>query len=320
MILRIHLLDDYPADFITDLTSKISDKIVLTHSKDITQVKECDILVGAFRENSVLQQFQNLKTVIIPWAGLPQITAEHLKQYPHITVHNLHHNATITAEMTFTLMLTVMKRIIPIDRDLRKSDWTRRYNDEPILSLKDKHAVVLGYGSIGSQVADYCKAFNMKVSVVSRNKKKVKNSYTLDQLPKLLPVCNVLLITLPLTPETENLITREYLALLPDDATLVNIARGKVVNEEALYNELISGRLRAGIDVWYQYPMTEAEQKKTAVSRFPFHELDNVVMTPHLAGYSDIVEKLRIEALARLLNQAANGEVMDNKIDLHLGY
>ena len=104
------------------------------------------------------------------------------------------------------------------------------------------------------------------------------------------------------------------------NCTLVNIARGKVVDESALYNELKSGRLRAGIDVWYKYPMTEEKRTDTPVSDFPFHELDNVVMTPHLAGHSDKIEDLRIDALAKLINQAVNGEDIDNRVDLELGY
>ena len=318
MKLHVHLYGDSPDDFVSDLQSKISPDILLTSGEDLSQIADFDILVGAFREESILTHSKKVHTVIIPWAGLPQFTAQHLKKFPHVAVHNLHHNATVTAEMTFALMLTAMKRIIPIDRDLRKSNWERRYNDEPILSLSGKHAVILGYGSIGSQVVQFCKAFNMKVSVVSRTKKNIENSYTINQFPELLPTADALLITLPLTPETENLISKDILAQLPDDCTLVNIARGKVVDEEALYNELKSGRLR--IDVWYKYPFTEEEQKNTPVSNFPFHELDNVVMTPHLAGHSTTIETLRADALAKLLNQAANNEPMDNKIDLSLGY
>ena len=320
MKLHVHLYDDSAEDFISDLQSKISPDILLTHGEDLSHVTDFDILVGAFREESILTHSKKVQTVIIPWAGLPQITAEHLKKHPHIAVHNLHHNSTVTAEMTFALMLTAMKRIIPIDRDLRKSNWERRYNDEPILSLSGKHAVVLGYGSIGSQVAQFCKAFHMKVSVVSRTKKNIENSYTMNQLPELLPIADALLITLPLTPETENLITKDVLAQLPNDCTLVNIARGKVVDEKALFNELKSGRIRAGIDVWYKYPFSEEEQKNMPVSDYPFHELDNVVMTPHLAGHSTTIETLRADALAKLLNQAVNDEPMDNKIDLSLGY
>ena len=299
---------------------KFFSDIKVTYGEDFSDISQFDILIGAVRDDAPLHHSKNLKKLIIPWAGLPQVTAKVLKDFPDIEVHNIHHNATVTAEMTFTLMITAMKRIIPIDRDLRNSNWERRYNDEPIIALENKHAVVLGYGTIGSQVAKYCKAFKMNVSVVSRTKKEIENSFTIDKLEKLLPKCDALLITLPLTPGTEGLISKEMLAQLPDNCTLVNISRGKVVDEEALYNELKSGRIRAGIDVWYKYPFSEEEQKNMPVSDYPFHELDNVVMTPHLAGHSMTIEKLRSKALAKLLNQAANGEQMDNRIDLSLGY
>ncbi len=321
MSLHVHFIDeDINEHYLQLLQSRISNDVVITVGEDLSSVADYDILIAGVPEENHITHSQNLHALIIPWAGLPKKTAELMLNYPSISIHNIHHNDQTTAEMTFALMITVMKRIIPIDRDLRKSNWERRYNDEPILLLKDKRVVVLGYGAIGQKVVKMCQAFDMQVSIVSRTIKDIENSSTIDKLPTLLPSCDVLLITLPLTKETENLISKERLSLLSDNCTIVNIARGKVIDEKALYNELKSGRLRAGIDVWYKYPMTEEERKHTPVSNFPFHELDNVVMTPHLAGHSDVVEDLRIDALAKLINQASNGEELDNKIDLDLGY
>jgi phosphoglycerate dehydrogenase-like enzyme len=102
---------------------------------------------------------------------------------------------------------------------------------------------------------------------------------------------------------------------------LVNVGRGPIVDEAALYAALRDGTLyAAGLDVWYNYPADEAARAHTPPSDYPFHELDNVVMSPHRAGSSVETEALRMVHLARLLNAAARGEPMPNRVDLEAGY
>jgi phosphoglycerate dehydrogenase-like enzyme len=95
------------------------------------------------------------------------------------------------------------------------------------------------------------------------------------------------------------------------------------VDEEALYSALHSGSLLgAGLDVWYTYPRDESERSKTPPSAYPFHTLNNVVMSPHRAGSgrSEEVELRRMAHLARLINAAAKGEELPNRVDIHVGY
>jgi phosphoglycerate dehydrogenase-like enzyme len=142
-----------------------------------------------------------------------------------------------------------------------------------------------------------------------------------DVLHRLLPRADVLVICLPHTPETDALIGKEELALLPPGAVLVNVGRGPIVDEAALYNALREGTLyAAGLDVWYNYPSDEAARSHTRPSAYAFYELDNVVMSPHRAGGSRETEKQRMEHLTALLNAAARGESMPNKVDLEAGY
>jgi phosphoglycerate dehydrogenase-like enzyme len=145
--------------------------------------------------------------------------------------------------------------------------------------------------------------------------------HPLSALGTLLPRAHVLLICLPLTPETEGLIGERELALLPSGSLLVNIGRGPIVDEAALFAALASGHLRAaGLDVWYRYPEDEASWTGTFPSQYPFHELDNVVMSPHRGGDNVETESHRLAALAALLNAAACGEPMPNRVDLARGY
>ena len=131
----------------------------------------------------------------------------------------------------------------------------------------------------------------------------------------------MLIIALPLTPETEGLIGEMELASLPRGAVLVNVGRGPIIDAEALFNSLSEGHLRgAGLDVWYNYPPDSESQAYTPPADFPFHELDNVVMSPHRGGGSEDTGTLRMIHLADLLNSAARGKPLPNRVDLEAGY
>jgi len=144
--------------------------------------------------------------------------------------------------------------------------------------------------------------------------------FSIERLPELLPRADFLFVALPLSPATEGIIGAAELALLPNGATVVNIARGPVVNEAALFEALRSGRIRAGLDVWYTYPESEDARTATAPSGYPFHELDNVVMTPHMAGHDAGGEQRQIAELAAMLNAAASGKPLPNRVDPRRGY
>jgi phosphoglycerate dehydrogenase-like enzyme len=129
------------------------------------------------------------------------------------------------------------------------------------------------------------------------------------------------MICLPHTPETDGLLGSVELALLPPKAVLVNIGRGLIVDEAALYEALRDGRLHAaGLDVWYSYPPDKASRADWPPSTYPFHELDNVIMSPHRGGAADETDRLRMAALAELLNAAAKDQMMNNRVDLDAGY
>jgi phosphoglycerate dehydrogenase-like enzyme len=266
-----------------------------------------------------------LQTLIIPFAGLPQETRALMLDFPHIAVHNLHHNAVAAAEMAITLMLAAAKFIVPVDRALRQHDWRPRYRPNPAVVLGGKTALILGYGTVGQRVAQACRGLGMDV-IATRRRAPNEHSegvYPPEALHTLLPRGDVLIIALPLTEKTEGLIGGAELAMLRPRAVLVNVGRGPIVDEEALYQALRDGTVHAaGLDVWYNYPADEASRDDTPPSAYPFHRLDNVVMSPHRAGTggSEEIELRRMTHLAALLNAAAAGEEMPNRVDIGVGY
>jgi phosphoglycerate dehydrogenase-like enzyme len=289
------------------------------------------ILVAGRPTLAQLQASPSLAALIIPFAGLPEDTRALLLDPANglgrVAVYNLHHNSVQTAEMALALLLGAARRIVPNDQSLRRGDWAPRYGDYPLTILHGKTALLLGYGAIGQYVGRVCQALGMEVLAVRRRPDAAAGDgvavHGPEALPDLLGRADVLMITLPLTAETRGLIGAAELAALPAGALLVNVGRGPVVDEEALYQALATGRLAAaGLDVWYNYPQDEAGRSHTLPSAYPFHTLDNVVLSPHCGGGfgSPYTERERMAHLARLLNVLHRGDPAPNRIDLALGY
>ena len=328
MKLSVHYLHPSYSDAdLAELRSQLDPGVDLTVGPSVPAPADLDILIAGRPQREQITASPNLRALIIPWAGLPESTRQLMLEFPHIAVHNLHHNALPVAEHAMALLLAAAKFVVPMDRSLRTGDWTPRYQPNPSLLLHGRTALILGFGAIGQQVARLCRGLGMDVVAVRRSSRPSSAAgsgialASPEALHTLLPRADVLIICLPHTPETDGLIGADELALLAPGAVLVNIGRGPIVDEGALYHALREGKLyAAGLDVWYNYPADEASRAHTPPSAYPFHELDNVVMSPHRAGGSTDTERLRMQHLAELLNAAARGESMPNGVDLEAGY
>ena len=294
-----------------------------------------DILIEG-RATEEMLEAPSLKTLVVPFAGVPDTTLQLLREHPHISGHNLHHNAADTAEVAVALLFAAAKLVVPMDQRLRKHDWGSRYEDSRAVALEGKTALILGYGQIGQRIARILVATGMHVIALRRTEASKEDFGVcirpITQLQEFLPQANALIIALPQTSETVGLIGANEIDILPKEAILVNIARGAVVDEEPLFNALKTGKLHsAGLDVWYQYPQAAANTvpgyfrapesaSNTPPSKFPFNELENVVMSPHRAGTSIDTEPRRVRDLAAVIHAVARGEQPANKINLDAGY
>lgn len=316
----------YESDF-SILSSKLDTGITLVTGEKIPEPADFNILISGKPSKEQIIASPELKYLIIPWAGVSEDLKNLMKSFPHIKVHNLHHNAVPTAETAIMLLLAAAKQSVSIDKVFRKNDWTPRYKQNPAQLLYGKTILILGFGKVGQHVARICNAIGMRVIAVRRDAGRQTPEgidaevFNVDDLHDLLPKANVLVCTLPLTSQTDGLIGAHEISLLQDKAIVVNVGRGKVIDQEAFYIGLKSGKLHsAGIDVWYNYPKDESDRKNTPPSDFPFSELPNVVMSPHRGGGSDEVEKLRMDALSVLINEIHNNEDVSNRVNLDQGY
>ena len=314
-VLRVHVLHEPEPEARALLESLVDPNVALTYGEELPP-NGPQLLVAGRPEQRHLDAAPRLRTLLIPWAGLPVMTAELMKRHSGITVHNIHHNAGSAAELAFALALAAAKMLIPGDRALRTGDWSPRYTAGGIVRLDGGRAVILGYGAIGQRLAAYCTAFGMDVTGV-------RSDTAPEAVDAMLVECDVVFVALPLTPATEGFLNARRLALLPEGAILVNVGRGAVIDEEALYQALSSGTLRAaGLDVWYNYPLDEASRASTPPSRFDFGALDNVVLSPHRGGApgTNRTERERMEAVAASINVAARGGSVPHRVDLDAGY
>jgi phosphoglycerate dehydrogenase-like enzyme len=327
--LPVHVLNLPIGHSVEELQALLSPDITLTGGSDVPA--DCEILVAGSPNKEQLQASATLRALVVPWAGVPVPTRELLMNFPHIAVHNIHHNALPVAEMAVTLMLAASKFIVPSDRTFRANDWSARFlQPDPALLITGKTALIIGYGAIGKQVGRMCHGLGMHVQTIRRHLPAALPAnegteaiaqYPPDALQSLLPNTDVVIISVPLTPETRGLLGAKELALLPPHAILVNVSRAEIVDEAALYSALKGRTLyAAGMDVWYRNPSSESEAIGFAPSAYPFSELDNVVISPHRAGHASEAEQLRMQYLADMLNTAAHGEPMPNRIDVQTGY
>ncbi len=323
--MNVHLLYEPAEEDLTYLKSLLDKNISLTTGEKLPEDRQVQIFVAGRPTQEQIDQLGSIETLIVPWTGIPPETRSVMLNYPDVRVYKLHHNASATAEMALSLLLAVAKRVIPFDQRMRKSDWRLRYQKSDTVLLDGKNALILGYGKIGKLVRSYLEVLGVQVRIIKRTltekESKEETIFPPSKLRELLPETEILVLALPHTDDTDNLISHKELALLPRDAILINISRGKIVDQEALYSALKEGKIYgAGLDVWYNYPKTKGERSSTQPADYPFHELDNLVMSPHRGGNVKETEQLLMTALARSLNAAARGEPIPNPVDIQLGY
>ena len=191
-----------------------------------------------------------------------------------------------TADLAFALLLAVRRRIVDGDRFVRSGGWSGSWSEGGLAEeVSGSTLGIAGLGRIGSAVARRARGFDMRV-LYTRRLRADSDLGEWRALDDLLAEADVVSVHVPLTPETEGLLDARRLALLRDGATLVNTARGEIVDEPALVRELVSGRISAGLDVFAHEPEVPAE----------LLELPNVVLTPHIGSAS----RQTREAMTRL--------------------
>jgi len=290
---------------------------------------DIDAILGDQVTSEMLERAERLRLVQVPWTGVDRLDLALLRQRG-IAVCNSHSNAGAVAEMAIALLLAVAKKIPQHDARLREGRWMRpgRSPDEgfwPPTLLTGKTTGFLGFGAIARAVAQKLAGFDMRfVATDARHREGEPPAPLVSLYPpagrhEVASLSDVLFVTVPLVDATRGLVDSSVLARMKPTAYLVNTSRGEVVDEDALFDALRTRRIAgAAVDAWYQYPTLEHPQVLPS-SRHPFHTLDNLVLSPHRAGFAE-GDLPHLADVAANLNRLASGQPLANEIDLSAGF
>jgi phosphoglycerate dehydrogenase-like enzyme len=287
----------------------------------IPRLVDIDVLVSMAFSARVAEAAPRLRLVQVPGAGLDRIDLGALHPGTHLA--NVYGHEIGIAEYVIGAMIALTRSFRRLDARLREGRWDSQWavgTGAPPLwpELSGKTLGILGFGHIGRAIARRATAFDMQVCAVRRRAQTNMPGGMLfvggpEHVDNLLKQADYLAITLPLSTETRNLVDDQRLGLMKPGAFLVNVARAEICDEEALYRALACGHLAgAALDVWYHYP---ASGGPTFPASQPFHELDNVMMTPHISGWTEGMLNARATLIAENIERTARGEPPLNLID-----
>src|SRR3989449_5990177 len=235
-----------------------------------------------------LSRMSNLRLIQSILAGVNHIPFAQLDKKV-VVCSNAGAYSDEVAEYAWSLLLSAAKRVVDFHNAVKTNQWTlrRTLDRKEVTILEEKTLGILGYGGIGSAVARIGKGFRVNINAFSRRpirEKGVRSFHGDKGLSRVLTKSDAVIISLPLTKFTNKIIDADKLASMKKDAILVNIARGELVDETALYEHLKTNPdFRYATDVWWH--RDGRESLKTAS---PFFELSNFIGTPHASGPSGL--------------------------------
>src|SRR5215475_7822759 len=281
----------------------------------LARLAEVDVLVTMVFTDEMARMAKRLKLVQVPGAGLDRIERPALAAGTWLA--NAYGNEIAIAEDVVGAMLALTRGFCRLDARLRRGDWESQWAvsvepPPPWPELAGKTLGILGYGRIGQAVARRARAFEMTICAIRRDTTRAGRAADVDflggpeALDEVVRRADYLTITLSLSDATRGLLGERELGSMKPTAFLINVARAEIVDEDALYRALAQRRIAgAALDVWYRYP---AAAGATLPARQPFHELPNVLMTPHVSGWTEGMLDARARVIAENIHRAARGE------------
>ena len=243
------------------------------------------------------KKMPNLKILQMPNAGFDD-ALEFVRD--GITLCNgrsIHDDST--AELAVGLTIASLRGFPDFVRNQDKSSWVHVKNK----SINDRRIGIIGFGSIGSTIAKMLSGFSVEILPFTQSGR--DNTTAISDLDKHLPTLDVVILILPLTPESKHLFNAKRLSLMKDGALLVNVARGPIVDTDALVKELNSGRITAAVDVTDPEPLP---------SDHPLWRAKGVLISPHVGGNTTAFEKRARKLIESQLNLLAEGKPLNNVI------
>ncbi|MGD2201527.1 MAG: 2-hydroxyacid dehydrogenase [Candidatus Bathyarchaeota archaeon] len=295
-----------------------------TEKELVELARDVDIIVSTKLSADVVKEARKLKLLQKTGAGVDAMPFDALPDEVFMA-NTSGANPVPLAEGAVALVLSLAKRVVQ-----RHSAFLEGRSGPRGIELRGKTVCILGMGSIGTEVAKRLRAFDMKVLGLKRNpNKEFKEKLDLEflggpsDLHKFLGMSDIIVVTVPLTPETEGMIGEPELRTMKETAYLVNVARAAIIQEEPLYRALKEGWIAgAALDVWwvphFWDPLWNPEGLDA--SKYPFWELPNVITTPHNIGSTDSRSDAALEIIAQNIRRISEGKPPVNQVNKELRY
>ncbi len=251
--------------------------------------------MGGRKALSPILRMPNLKVVQLPYAGY-ETALEFVR--PGLIMCNasgVHDDST--AELAVGLMIASLRGLPDFIRNQERGEWIRSRRK----SLSDSRIGIVGFGSIGKRIKENLIGFAVEIVPFTRSGS--DGSKTMNELDALLPTLDVVILSMPLNDESRHLFDARRLALMKDGALLVNVARGPVVDTDALVAELNSGRILAALDVTDPEPLPAGH---------PLWKAPGLLISPHVGGESTAFEPRFRKLLDAQLQRISRGEPLQN--------
>jgi phosphoglycerate dehydrogenase-like enzyme len=283
----------------------------------LQKLKKADVVVGQYFTKRMANAAVHLKLLHAMGAGVDDFDLPSLS--PQTTVSNVYFHGPAIGEFVMMMVLALSRDLVETDSQLRKGVWHGSWTSgaPPADEIQGKTLGIIGFGHIGHELALRARAFGMKVLALSahppaRIPKSVDRWSGPEQLRPLLHESDFVVLACPLNDATRGLIGAREFGWMKSSASLIDIARAPIVEESALYEALSKRRIRsAAIDVWYRYPVGG---KRRTPSQFPFHKLRNLILTPHIAGWTTGTFARRFRAIADNIDRLASGRPLLNVV------
>lgn len=280
------------------------------------EIENADILFAGRLSETNINNAQSLKWIQLHGHGVdkylfPKVLESDLiltnaKQVHHIPM----------AEHAFALMLNYTRKITHLHDAQKRSYWVKQDLYADMMELNNKNLLLIGTGEIGTEIAKRAQAFGMNISGLRRKSNVkhpyIKKIYPMDELNNILPAMDFVIISLPLTQETENFINKTQLKRMKKDALLINLGRGGVINEDDLMIHLKKyKRFHCALDVFKTEPLHSESE---------FYRLQNVFVSPHISGISSQIVERQYTIFRKNLKRYLEGKPLINMVERKLGY
>lgn len=276
---------------------------------------DADIIYGF--APSIVKTSKTLKWLCVPWAGVDSIMApDYFANENCLLTNSAGAYGVSIAEHMIAVSLVMMRRLDQFMAETKNGQWL---SPRPQKSLKDCRITVLGTGDIGTTFASRARAFEPATIVgVCRSGKSSSRVYDkvlpVNELDSILPETDLLAMSLPATPETKGILSRERQSLLPEGAYIVNVGRGSAIDETALADNLESGHLAgAALDVFQTEPLPAGHR---------LWKTKNLLITPHVAGNMTLpyTKDKNVQMFIEDLKNFVQGKALRYLVDRKLGY